>query len=103
MLAGCGFQPAPVGIEIASDAPALDDPPSDVDGDGIPDDTDNCPMAANPDQANEDGDDRGHACDLCPHMPGTVPATGGDCDADRIGNQCAPRAGFDPRLVCPPS
>src|SRR5260221_1494981 len=99
MLAGCGFQPAPVGIGIASDAPALDGPPADVDGDGIPDDTDNCPTVANPDQANEDGDDRGDACDLCPHMAGTVPGSDGDDDGDGIGNQCDPRVGIDRRVV----
>jgi hypothetical protein len=40
------------------DAPALDG-----DGDGVPDDADNCPSNPNPDQANADGDSDGDACD----------------------------------------
>jgi uncharacterized delta-60 repeat protein len=35
----------------------------DGDGDGVPDGSDNCPSAANPDQANGDGDGQGNACD----------------------------------------
>jgi hypothetical protein len=35
----------------------------DTDGDGICDDVDNCPLVANPDQANGDGDGVGDACD----------------------------------------
>jgi len=38
--------------------PELDD-----DGDGIPDEDDNCPYTANPDQADSDGDGKGNACD----------------------------------------
>jgi len=36
---------------------------SDSDGDGVPDATDNCPLVANPTQANNDGDSQGDACD----------------------------------------
>ena len=37
--------------------------PSDADGDGHPDDQDSCPAVPNPDQADNDGDQLGDACD----------------------------------------
>jgi hypothetical protein len=100
VLAGCGFQPAPVGF--ASDGATIDTPdgpPDDVDSDGVPNAMDNCPNVANPGQDNEDGDDRGDACDLCPHMAGTVPGTDADDDGDGIGNQCDPRPALKDRRV----
>jgi hypothetical protein len=36
---------------------------ADLDDDGVGDDTDNCPSTSNPDQANNDGDLEGDACD----------------------------------------
>ena len=42
-------------------------PGNDRDGDGVPDNTDNCPDIANPDQADSDGDGDGDACD--PDVP----------------------------------
>lgn len=38
----------------------------DRDGDGEPDEDDNCVTTPNPDQADEDGDGHGDACDPCP-------------------------------------
>ena len=38
-------------------------PPADTDGDGVPDLQDNCPLVANPDQADADGDGTGDACE----------------------------------------
>ena len=37
--------------------------PVDSDGDGVPDNSDNCTQAANPDQADLDADGLGDACD----------------------------------------
>jgi hypothetical protein len=39
----------------------------DTDGDGIPDDEDNCPNVSNPDQKDGDGDRIGDVCDSCPN------------------------------------
>jgi hypothetical protein len=108
-LAGCSFTPradsdaAPGDDDPDAsgliDAPDTDDAsPGDTDLDTIPDAIDNCPTIANTAQLNEDGDDRGNACDLCPHMVGTVPGTDADGDGDGIGDQCDPRVGTD-RLV----
>jgi len=37
--------------------------PTDGDANGVPDARDNCPVVANADQANTDGDAQGDACD----------------------------------------
>ena len=49
----------------------------DVDDDGIPNDQDNCPEDANPDQDDADEDDLGDVCDWCPVDP--------DNDGDQDG------------------
>jgi predicted extracellular nuclease len=72
--------------------------PPDRDDDGIPDATDNCLLTANPDQANNDGDALGDACDPdddndgvldgddnCPFVANADQA---DADGDGIGNTC---------------
>src|SRR5262245_50605541 len=41
---------------------------SDGDGDGVPDFSDNCPAAANANQADQDGDAVGDVCDNCPSV-----------------------------------
>ena len=38
--------------------------PSDADRDGVPDEQDNCPTVANPDQADADRDGKGDLCDF---------------------------------------
>src|SRR5690625_4036643 len=70
----------------------------DADGDGIPDDEDNCPYDYNPDQKDTDGDGVGDVCDddidgdgipndedNCPyvHNPGQE-----DMDGDGVGDAC---------------
>ncbi len=58
----------------------------DSDGDGVPDNVDNCPHKANPDQHDEDRDGIGDVCDLCPQ----VAAIQVDTDGDGIGDDCDP-------------
>ncbi|MGH8189323.1 MAG: thrombospondin type 3 repeat-containing protein, partial [Steroidobacteraceae bacterium] len=53
----------------------------DTDGDGVCDKTDNCPLVANPNQADSDGDGIGDACDT-PTDP--CAALGGDTDGDGV-------------------
>lgn len=50
----------------------------DSDGDGQPNDIDNCPLVHNPDQADTDGDEIGDACDNCP----------AESNTDQIQNIC---------------
>jgi Bacterial Ig domain/Thrombospondin type 3 repeat len=59
------------------------EPAPDVDGDGIPDSTDNCRTTANPDQADIDGDGVGDACDNAPNDPNPDQL---DADLDGIGD-----------------
>ena len=89
----------------------------DTDGDGIPDDEDNCPMEDNPDQENEDGDGMGDACDTCTdtdgdgfgnpvfpvntctvdNCPSVVNPDQAEGDGDCIGNACDPEPeAYDP-------
>ncbi len=49
--------------------------PEDRDGDGIPDDKDNCPFTPNPNQEDSDGDGTGDACDI-PSTEGTYSISG---------------------------
>jgi hypothetical protein len=80
----------------AIDAREIDANPDDVDGDGVLNGADNCPMRVNPLQADEDGDaeiNGGDACDPCPHL-GSMPAGQPhlDVDLDGIGDDCDPNA-----------
>lgn len=43
--------------------------PTDRDGDGVTNTADNCPDAANADQADADSDNKGDVCDACPMVP----------------------------------
>jgi cytosine/adenosine deaminase-related metal-dependent hydrolase len=53
----------PCPLDAKDGCPALD--ANDVDGDGIPNGTDNCPDKANPKQEDADGDGHGDLCDPC--------------------------------------
>jgi hypothetical protein len=63
---------------------------ADGDGDGVPDDLDNCPDVANPDQTDTDGDGVGDACDNC---PGVANFDQADSNHDGIGDACANASG----------
>ena len=82
---------------MSADAPPPrpDAPPIDSDGDGVFDGDDNCVDAGNPDQHDEDGDDRGDACDWCPHLA-DLPQ---DADGDRVGDACDPLTGTQHRIA----
>ncbi|MBL8616175.1 MAG: thrombospondin type 3 repeat-containing protein [Deltaproteobacteria bacterium] len=73
----------------------------DTDGDAIPDDSDNCPLAWDPTQVDADGDSQGDACDLCPLDPVSddcAPPSADDFDADGVPNDddnCAEVANLD--------
>ena len=53
-------------------------PCPDTDGDGVCDDSDNCPSTPNPSQEDSDGDGLGNVCDTCPNDPNN------DADGDGI-------------------
>jgi large repetitive protein len=86
-------RPASVdGSTIYSGKPTAED----MDGDGVPNATDNCPLVFNPIrpldkgmQANSDKDGQGDACDVCPVDPNTPSCSAidpNDADHDGITN-----------------
>jgi hypothetical protein len=60
-------------------------PGQDFDGDFQNNEVDNCPVRTNVDQADEDQDGVGDACDLCP-----VGVEVNDQDCDGVGDSCDP-------------
>lgn len=87
---GGGQQFAIDDVEVTADLP-------DADGDGVADSQDNCPETANPEQADQDNDGVGDACDdsdgdgyldasdNCPNTPNTGQT---DTDGDGEGDAC---------------
>lgn len=65
-------------------------PVVDTDGDGIPDDLDNCPYTPNPDQADSDGDGIGDACDTCAICGDGYIDPGEECDEGSSNDPCGP-------------
>ncbi|MEQ9081711.1 MAG: trypsin-like serine protease [Sandaracinaceae bacterium] len=71
-------------------------PPSDRDGDGVSDGSDNCPEHPNPLQENSDTDALGDACDNCDLVDNPDQAdaecapgfSGMFCDGDGVGDAC---------------
>lgn len=86
MHAGCssifGLDEVALPADAASDAPP--DAALDTDGDGVADMDDNCPAAANADQADADKDAAGDACDSCPQLADD----GHDEDRDGVADRC---------------
>lgn len=71
----------------ARDAAVIPPDAQDSDGDGFPDQVDNCRMIANPDQHDEDNDGVGDLCDDCPLE---VDPDQHDADHDGVGDVCDP-------------
>jgi thrombospondin type 3 repeat protein len=59
---------------------------NDSDGDGVPDDIDNCVSVPNANQHDEDNDKVGDACDPCPQVANAT----ADADGDGIPDACDP-------------
>ncbi|MER7276378.1 nidogen-like domain-containing protein [Dactylosporangium sp. NPDC000244] len=116
---GGGFYAKPILFQVTTPVDA--DPVevtglyrNDADGDGVPETQpwtgagfplDNCPQVANPDQADDDGDHVGNACDTPDDLPpGSVPGDGlppdGGTTADAGLHDPGPGGGYgDPHMV----
>ncbi len=86
-LAGAeGLPRVDLRADLRKDLPLKPDLP-DLDGDGIPDGTDNCKAIANKDQKDSDNDKLGDACDNCASIANVDQK---DQDVDGIGDVCDP-------------
>ncbi|ASJ74638.1 thrombospondin type 3 repeat-containing protein [Granulosicoccus antarcticus] len=70
---------------------------SDVDGDGVIYELDNCAIDSNPEQLDSDGDGFGDACDSCAAFSDSAQA---DLDLDGLNDVCDP-APLAPSLIVP--
>jgi PKD repeat protein len=86
---------------------------NDADDDGISNESDNCPLVANPNQDDTDGDGVGDSCDVCPGFDDLVNADDDsipddcdncplidnpnqqDTDGDSVGDLCDACEGYD--------
>jgi thrombospondin type 3 repeat protein len=85
------------GSTVFTGEPATD---ADADADGVVDTADNCPVVANPDQADTDADGLGNACDPDDdndgfaddddNCPLTANPDQADADGDGVGDACDP-------------
>ncbi len=90
--------PRPVNSKCDAGAFEYDPANTDSDGDGYYDSSDNCPLVANQDQLNTDGDDLGNACDpdddndtvldASDNCPLVANPNQEDADEDGIGDAC---------------
>jgi hypothetical protein len=67
--------------------------PNDLDADGFPNGTDNCPNNYNPSQQDVDADGRGDLCDNCVSVANANQA---DADGDGLGDLCDPCPSYAP-------
>jgi Thrombospondin type 3 repeat len=101
---------APDDCHAAGDTSLL--PDGDADGDGVQNSADNCFSAPNPDQADDDDDGIGNACepdsdgdrtiddkDNCPDIANADQA---DADGNGVGNACEPPPETTPTPPAPP-
>lgn len=73
------------------DAYVPNGPATDIDNDGHPNATDNCPQLPNADQHDEDADAVGDVCDNCPHAANANQADTEAAGGDGVGDVCDPR------------
>jgi Thrombospondin type 3 repeat len=71
---------APSAVQNTETPPSCGDQGGDTDSDGVCDKVDNCPLVANANQADSDGDGLGDACDT----PAPCADQGGDTDGDGV-------------------